>query len=88
MGVFIGSAVIPVALLLLWKKANAVGAMAGAIIGCVCGVITWLVVAQVMLLLAIQDAKGAHFSSASGMQDPTSSSHSFSYNQLPIVSVL
>jgi Na+/proline symporter len=57
MGVFIGSAVIPVALLLLWKKANAVGAMAGAIIGCVCGVITWLVVAQVRLQLAVKDAK-------------------------------
>ena len=47
MGCFIGSAVIPVALLLLWKKANAIGAMAGAIIGMVAGIITWLVVAQV-----------------------------------------
>ncbi|GAQ82640.1 Urea transporter [Klebsormidium nitens] len=47
MGCFIGSAVIPVALLLLWKKANAIGAIAGSLIGMVAGVITWLVVAQV-----------------------------------------
>jgi Na+/proline symporter len=33
MGVFIGSSVIPVALVLTWSKANTVGAMAGAILG-------------------------------------------------------
>jgi len=47
MGVFIGSAVMPVAFLLLWSKANAKGAMAGAIIGMLSGVTTWLTVTQV-----------------------------------------
>ncbi|GAQ85757.1 solute:sodium symporters [Klebsormidium nitens] len=47
MGCLIGSAVFPVAFLLLWRKANAIGALAGAIIGMIAGVITWLVVAQV-----------------------------------------
>eukprot|EP00850_Spirogloea_muscicola_P004680 SM000020S06030 [mRNA] locus=s20:509810:514323:- [translate_table: standard] len=47
MGVFIGSAVVPVANLLLWKKANAIGAMAGCIIGCGAGVTTWLVTTAV-----------------------------------------
>lgn len=46
MGVLIGSAVMPIAFLLLWRKANAVGAIAGAIIGCVVGIITWLSVAK------------------------------------------
>jgi SSS family transporter len=43
MGVFIGSAVIPVSLVLTWDKANAVGAMSGAIIGQICGIISWTV---------------------------------------------
>ncbi|MCO5564733.1 hypothetical protein L7F22_018401 [Adiantum nelumboides] len=47
MGVIIGSAVMPVAFLLLWGKANAKGAVAGAIIGCIAGIITWLVVTKV-----------------------------------------
>lgn len=47
MGVIIGSAVMPVAFLLLWSKANAKGAIAGTIIGCVAGVITWLTTAKV-----------------------------------------
>ncbi|KAG0588243.1 hypothetical protein KC19_2G228200 [Ceratodon purpureus] len=47
MGVFIGSAVIPVAFLLLWSKANAKGAIAGCIVGCLAGVITWLTVTAV-----------------------------------------
>ncbi|KAF0930851.1 hypothetical protein E2562_035427 [Oryza meyeriana var. granulata] len=47
MGVIVGSAVIPIALLLLWSKANAVGAMAGAVSGCVLGVAVWLTVAKV-----------------------------------------
>lgn len=47
MGVFIGSAVIPVAFLLLWSKANAKGAIAGCIIGCAAGIITWLSVTAV-----------------------------------------
>ncbi|KAL6005889.1 urea active transporter [Asimina triloba] len=42
MGVLIGSAVLPIAFMLLWKKANAMGAILGAILGCVLGIITWL----------------------------------------------
>lgn len=47
MGVIVGSAVIPIALLLLWSKANAVGAMGGAVSGCALGVAVWLTVAKV-----------------------------------------
>lgn len=42
MGVLIGSAVIPIAFMLLWRKANAIGAILGATSGCVLGIITWL----------------------------------------------
>uniref|UniRef100_A0ACD5U4C8 Uncharacterized protein n=1 Tax=Avena sativa TaxID=4498 RepID=A0ACD5U4C8_AVESA len=47
MGVLVGSAVIPIALLLLWSKANALGAMLGAMGGCILGVIVWLTVTKV-----------------------------------------
>ncbi|KAL8239006.1 hypothetical protein R6Q59_015573 [Mikania micrantha] len=47
MGVFIGSAVIPIAFMLLWRKANAFGAILGTITGCVLGVITWLSVTSI-----------------------------------------
>ncbi|XP_052210132.1 urea-proton symporter DUR3-like isoform X1 [Diospyros lotus] len=47
MGVLIGSAVLPIAFMLLWRKANAIGAILGAIIGCILGIITWLSVASV-----------------------------------------
>ncbi|KAK9667725.1 hypothetical protein RND81_13G007100 [Saponaria officinalis] len=47
MGVIIGSAVMPIAFLLLWRKANAQGAILGSIIGCFLGVISWLVVTKV-----------------------------------------
>jgi Na+/proline symporter len=46
MGVLIGSAVMPIAFMLLWRKANAIGAILGAISGCVLGIITWLSVAK------------------------------------------
>ncbi|KAH8513714.1 hypothetical protein H0E87_006831 [Populus deltoides] len=46
-GILIGSAVLPIAFMLLWRKANAIGAILGTIIGCVLGVITWLVVTKV-----------------------------------------
>ncbi|KAL6985602.1 urea active transporter, partial [Sarracenia purpurea var. burkii] len=46
-GVFINSAVLPLAFMLLWRKANAIGAILGATIGCVLGIITWLSVASV-----------------------------------------
>ncbi|KAL3613783.1 urea active transporter [Castilleja foliolosa] len=47
MGVFIGPAVIPIAFLLLWRKANAIGAIFGTIIGCLLGITTWLTVSKV-----------------------------------------
>ncbi|KVH91478.1 Sodium/solute symporter [Cynara cardunculus var. scolymus] len=47
MGVFIGSAVIPIAFMLLWRKANAFGAILGTTVGCLLGIITWLSVASV-----------------------------------------
>lgn len=46
MGVFIGSAVMPVAFLLLWSKANAKGAIFGAVTGMLAGITTWLSVTQ------------------------------------------
>ncbi|XP_062172280.1 urea-proton symporter DUR3 [Alnus glutinosa] len=46
MGVLIGSAVIPIAFMLLWRKANAIGAILGATSGCVLGIITWLSVTK------------------------------------------
>lgn len=47
MGVLIGSAVLPIAFMLLWRKANAIGAIAGTIIGCLLGIITWLSVTAI-----------------------------------------
>ncbi|CAN6486959.1 unnamed protein product [Victoria cruziana] len=47
MGVFIGSAVMPIAFMLLWKKANSMGAILGTIIGCMLGIITWLAVTKI-----------------------------------------
>lgn len=47
MGVFIGSAVLPIAFMLLWRKANAKGAILGSISGCLLGIITWLTVTKV-----------------------------------------
>lgn len=46
MGVFIGSAVIPIVFMLLWRKANAAGAIVGSITGCILGIITWLAVTE------------------------------------------
>ncbi|KAL6556468.1 urea active transporter [Orobanche gracilis] len=47
MGVFIGSAVIPIAFMLLWRKANAKGAILGTTTGCLLGITTWLAVTKV-----------------------------------------
>lgn len=47
MGIFIGSAVIPVALVLTWDKANAEGAIAGAVGGLLAGIISWLVACNI-----------------------------------------
>lgn len=46
-GVLIGSAVIPISFMLLWRKANSTGAILGTIIGCVCGIVTWLSVTKI-----------------------------------------
>ncbi|CAM8935247.1 unnamed protein product [Rhodiola kirilowii] len=48
MGVLIGSAVIPIALMLLWRKANAFGAILGTITGCIFGIITWISVTKIV----------------------------------------
>lgn len=47
MGVLIGSAVIPIAFMLLWRKANAIGAILGTVFGCILGIITWLSVTKI-----------------------------------------
>lgn len=47
MGVFIGSAVLPIAFMLLWRKANAFGAILGTTVGCFLGIITWLSVTKI-----------------------------------------
>ncbi|TFY55004.1 hypothetical protein EVJ58_g8521 [Rhodofomes roseus] len=43
MGVVLGSAVVPIACCITWRKANKWGCIAGAVIGFCCGVIAWLV---------------------------------------------
>lgn len=47
MGVFIGSAVLPIAFMLLWRKANGFGAILGTVTGCLLGIITWLSVTKI-----------------------------------------
>jgi SSS family transporter len=47
MGIFIGSAVIPVALVLTWGKANAEGAIGGAVTGLLLGIISWIVACHI-----------------------------------------
>lgn len=48
MGIVIGSAVMPLWYLLMWKQANAVGAVAAAWFGMLLAVATWLIVAKAM----------------------------------------
>ena len=56
MGIFIGSAaVMRFAFVLTWKDASANGAIAGAVVGQICGLITWIVCS-----LFERDAKGKH----------------------------
>lgn len=43
MGVLLGSAVVPIALCITWKKANKWGCIGGAVSGLACGIIAWLV---------------------------------------------
>lgn len=46
MGVVIGSAVAPMAFAITWKDCSPIGAVAGAIGGLVCSLITWIVCAS------------------------------------------
>lgn len=55
MGIFIGSAVMPVAFVLTWDKASASGAIAGAVVGQIAAMITWIVCATFE-----RDADGKH----------------------------
>jgi SSS family transporter len=48
MGILIGSAVVPITLAVLWKKANKYAATLGAIVGLVCGVGAWLTSASML----------------------------------------
>ncbi|CAG7850309.1 Probable urea active transporter 1 [Serendipita indica DSM 11827] len=43
MGVLLGSAVVPIALCITWKKASKIGCMVGAVAGLVFGIIAWMV---------------------------------------------
>ncbi|KAK9819508.1 hypothetical protein WJX74_001443 [Apatococcus lobatus] len=47
MGVLIGSAVVPIACCLLWRKTSCAAAMTGAIAGLLLGLVSWLVYAAV-----------------------------------------
>jgi Na+/proline symporter len=46
MGILIGSAVVPIALTILWKRTNRVAATGGAVIGLLISTTTWVVVAS------------------------------------------
>lgn len=43
MGVILGSAVVPIALAITWKKANKWGCIGGAVAGFIAGIVAWLV---------------------------------------------
>ncbi|GJJ09771.1 hypothetical protein Clacol_003995 [Clathrus columnatus] len=43
MGVILGSAVVPIALCVTWRKANKIGCMLGAVLGFFLGIMSWLV---------------------------------------------
>ncbi len=46
MGILIGSAVVPIALTILWSKTNKVAATAGAVIGLLCSTAVWVMTAS------------------------------------------
>ncbi|MEW6604055.1 MAG: sodium/solute symporter [Thermoproteota archaeon] len=48
MGVLIGSAVVPIALAVMWKKTNKIAATAGALVGLICGSVVWLATAHAL----------------------------------------
>ena len=57
MGVLIGSAVVPIALCLMWKKTNKWGAMGGAVLGQWAGLVSWLIFAKVRSTLRFAKSK-------------------------------
>jgi Na+/proline symporter len=48
MGICIGSAVLPIAFAITWKNCSAAGAISGAILGQVAGVVSWLVTTKTL----------------------------------------
>jgi hypothetical protein len=42
MGVLISSSVIPISLAMTWPRASAEGMISGVVVGCLCGIISWL----------------------------------------------
>ena len=48
MGIWIGSAVIPILLSVIWKKTNKVGAIAGCMVGLVSGISVWIMSAYIL----------------------------------------
>lgn len=66
MGVLIGSAVIPIAFSLTWSQCSRYGAISGAIIGQIAGVITWLTWAKVGYDEVTKDTTGKDFPMLAG----------------------
>jgi SSS family transporter len=48
MGILIGSAVVPITLAIVWRKANKYAAILGAIVGLVCGISGWILSTSVL----------------------------------------
>lgn len=66
MGVLIGSAVLPIALCLTWSKCSRQGAISGAVLGQILGIITWVAWAQVEYGEVTVDTLGNDYPMLSG----------------------
>ena len=66
MGIFIGSAVMPISFVLTWDKANASGAVVGAITGLVLGLITWIATAAGLYNEVTLDTLGMNYPMLAG----------------------
>ncbi|CAM9958423.1 unnamed protein product [Choristocarpus tenellus] len=66
MGVVIGSAVIPVSMALTWKQCTAKAAIAGAVLGQICGIIAWLVATAALYTDINVDNTGKNYPMLSG----------------------